>query len=95
VILWVITGCVVLPIKALLMNALTVGVATGTLVAVLVDAFAIRVLLVPSLMALLGDWNWWQPRVLSRLYVRIGAREADLGAPASTVAPVVMTTRGG
>jgi uncharacterized membrane protein YdfJ with MMPL/SSD domain len=95
VILWVITGCVVLPIKALLMNALTVGVATGTLVAVLVDAFAIRVLLVPSLMALLGDWNWSQPRVLSRLHVRIGAREADLGAPASTAAPVVMTTRGG
>jgi RND superfamily putative drug exporter len=47
----------------------------GTALAVLIDAFLIRALLVPSLMALLGRWNWWAPRPLARLYDRIGLRE--------------------
>ena len=36
----------------------------GTALAVLIDAFVIRTLLVPSLMELLGEWNWWAPRWL-------------------------------
>jgi RND superfamily putative drug exporter len=48
----------------------------GTAFAVLIDATIIRALLVPSLMQLLGDWNWWAPAPLSRLYARIGVREA-------------------
>ena len=40
-----------------------VGLAT----AVLVDATVIRLFLVPSLMALLGRWNWSLPRFLDRL----------------------------
>jgi putative drug exporter of the RND superfamily len=47
----------------------------GTALAVLIDAFLIRTLLVPSLMALLGRWNWWAPRPLARLHARIGLRE--------------------
>jgi len=31
----------------------------GIAVAVAIDASLVRALLVPSLMALLGDWNWW------------------------------------
>ena len=34
-----------------------IGVATAA--GVLIDAFVVRALLVPSLMALLGRWNWW------------------------------------
>ena len=34
----------------------------GTAIAVLIDATIIRALLVPSLMQLLGKWNWWAPR---------------------------------
>lgn len=34
-------------------------VAIGIVVAVALDAFVVRPLLVPSLMAILGDWNWW------------------------------------
>ena len=34
----------------------------GTALAVLIDAFIVRALLVPSLMVLLGRWNWWAPR---------------------------------
>jgi uncharacterized membrane protein YdfJ with MMPL/SSD domain len=51
----------------------------GTALAVLIDATIVRALLVPSLMKLLGDWNWWAPRPLARLHARIGLRE---GAPA-------------
>jgi uncharacterized membrane protein YdfJ with MMPL/SSD domain len=52
----------------------------GAVVAVLVDAFVVRALLVPSLMALLGDLNWWSPRALRRLHARVGLGEA---APAA------------
>ena len=54
-----------------------IGVATAA--GVLIDAFLVRALLVPSLMALLGRWNWWSPRPLARLHTRIGLEEA--GAP--------------
>jgi RND superfamily putative drug exporter len=54
-------------------------IGLGALVAVLVDAFVVRSALVPSLMALLGEWNWWSPRVLRRLHDRIGL---DEGRPA-------------
>jgi len=48
----------------------------GTALAVLIDAFLVRALLVPSLMALLGRWNWWAPRPLARLHARIGLAES-------------------
>jgi RND superfamily putative drug exporter len=41
-----------------------IGVAAAT--GVLIDAFVVRTLLVPSLMALLGGWNWWAPSPLRR-----------------------------
>jgi RND superfamily putative drug exporter len=47
-------------------------IGVGTAVGVLVDAFVVRALLVPSLMALLGSWNWWSPAPLRRLHARIG-----------------------
>ena len=48
----------------------------GTALAVLIDATIIRALLVPSLMAMLGRWNWWAPKPLRRLYWRFGLSEA-------------------
>jgi RND superfamily putative drug exporter len=48
----------------------------GTALAVLIDASIVRALLVPSLMALLGSWNWWAPKPLRRLHDRIGLRES-------------------
>jgi uncharacterized membrane protein YdfJ with MMPL/SSD domain len=55
-------------------------IGVGAVVAVLVDAFVVRALLVPSLMVLLGSANWWSPRVLRRLHARVGLSEA---APAA------------
>jgi uncharacterized membrane protein YdfJ with MMPL/SSD domain len=48
----------------------------GTALAVLIDATIVRALLVPSLMKLLGEWNWWAPRPLARLHARIGLAPA-------------------
>jgi uncharacterized membrane protein YdfJ with MMPL/SSD domain len=48
----------------------------GTALAVLIDAFLVRALLVPSLMALLGRWNWWAPRPLARLHARLRLGDA-------------------
>jgi uncharacterized membrane protein YdfJ with MMPL/SSD domain len=48
----------------------------GTAIAVLLDATIIRGVLVPSLMQLLGRWNWWAPEPLRRLHAQIGLREA-------------------
>jgi len=50
-----------------------IGIATAT--GVLLDAFVVRALLVPSLMALLGRWNWWSPRWMRALHARTGLRE--------------------
>jgi RND superfamily putative drug exporter len=51
-------------------------IAIGMAVGVMVDATIVRALLVPSLMRLLGDWNWWAPGPLRRLQVRLGFSEA-------------------
>jgi RND superfamily putative drug exporter len=49
------------------------GLATAA--AVLIDATIIRALLVPALMQLLGEWNWWAPAPLRRLRARIRLSE--------------------
>ena len=48
----------------------------GLGIAVLMDAFVIRGTLVPALMKLAGEANWWAPGPLRRLHARIGIREA-------------------
>jgi len=47
----------------------------GTALGVLIDASIIRALLVPSLMEMLGKWNWWAPAPLRRLHDRFGVSE--------------------
>jgi uncharacterized membrane protein YdfJ with MMPL/SSD domain len=59
----------------------------GTALAVLIDASIIRALLVPSLMELLGRWNWWAPRPLRRLHRRIGLGEAEASLPEPQAPP--------
>jgi uncharacterized membrane protein YdfJ with MMPL/SSD domain len=56
-------------------------VGLGTAFAVLLDATIIRALLVPSLMELLGKWNWWAPRPLRRLHQRFGLSEGPAATP--------------
>jgi uncharacterized membrane protein YdfJ with MMPL/SSD domain len=54
---------------------ITKELGLGTAAAVLIDATIIRALLVPSLMQLLGKWNWWAPAPLRRLHARIRLSE--------------------
>ena len=41
-------------------------IGVGIAIAVTIDATIIRLMLVPSLMKLLGDWNWWIPFVKNK-----------------------------
>jgi RND superfamily putative drug exporter len=62
-------------------------VGVGIAVAVLIDAFVVRGLLVPSLMALLGRRNWWAPAPLARLHSRLGLEETSAPQPEEPVVP--------
>jgi RND superfamily putative drug exporter len=42
-------------------------IATGLSFGILLDAFVIRTLLVPALVAIMGRWNWWMPPGFARL----------------------------
>jgi trehalose monomycolate/heme transporter len=57
----------------------------GMIVALILDATLVRMLLVPAVMRLAGDANWWAPAPLRRFYARHGIREDD-GPASGTVA---------
>ncbi|MFB8385515.1 MMPL family transporter [Microbacterium sp. NPDC055910] len=72
-------------------------IALGLAVGIAVDAFLVRMTLIPALMALLGDKAWWMPRWLDRLLPHFDIegeaveRElalADWPEPATTAAVV-------
>jgi RND superfamily putative drug exporter len=44
-------------------------IGIGIAFAILLDATLIRGLLVPALMKLMGDWNWWAPKALRRFSI--------------------------
>ena len=52
-------------------------IAIGMAVGVLLDTTVVRALLVPSLMRLFGEWNWWAPKPLRRVQKRLGFSEAE------------------
>ncbi|WP_228001453.1 MMPL family transporter [Nocardia australiensis] len=54
----------------------------GLPLAVLVDATLVRGFLLPAVMKVLGDWNWWAPGPLEKLHERFGFNE---GGAAPTV----------
>ncbi len=45
-------------------------VGVGMAVAILLDVTVVRGLLLPALMTMLGEWNWWAPRQLRRWQLR-------------------------
>ena len=52
----------------LFMKTLGIGMA----LAIALDATVIRALLVPATMRLMGEWNWWAPAPLKRLWLKVG-----------------------
>jgi len=62
------------------------AIGIGLAIAVAIDATIVRSLVVPAVMRLLGDANWWSPRPLRWAYGRIGI--GDIGvAPQPKPAP--------
>ena len=58
-------------------------ISIGMAVGVMIDATVVRALLVPSLMRLLGEWNWWAPAPLRRFQRRFGISESATTDPPS------------
>jgi RND superfamily putative drug exporter len=59
----------------------------GLAVAVLIDATIVRAVLLPAVMTLLGDWNWYLPKWLDRMpTLEPEAGRVPTGAPVAPVA---------
>ncbi|MEV4627514.1 MMPL family transporter [Micromonospora sp. NPDC049523] len=78
--------CIVIVFLGFLLGDLTAvkEIGFGMAVAVILDVTVVRGLLLPAVMSLLGEWNWWAPGPLRRLHERwSGGR-----GPAAVAAPV-------
>ncbi len=64
------------------------GVALST--AVLLDAFVVRLILIPSLMTIFGKANWWLPGWLERVIPHVSVEsEEDIAAGAAEIEDIV------
>jgi RND superfamily putative drug exporter len=61
----------------------------GLAIAVLLDAFVLRMFMLPAAMTLLGRWSWWAPRWLQRILPRIDVEGAGVGKAGQPSALVV------
>ncbi|NUO41853.1 MAG: MMPL family transporter, partial [Streptomyces sp.] len=62
-------------------EAMIKTIGFGLAVAVLFDAFVVRMALVPAVLALLGDKAWWLPKWLDRVLPRVDVEGAGLTTP--------------
>ena len=71
--------------QVLLIKAIGIGLAA----AVLIDATLMRMLIVPSVMRLLGNLNWWAPHPLERFHgwLRLGDEGAAIQPPVGVGRP--------
>jgi len=70
-------------------------IGVGMIVAILVDATVVRAMLVPATMRLMGNFNWWAPGPLRRLYSRYGIHEDDAAMAAPAQPPALSPPRRG
>ncbi|MGO8687269.1 MAG: MMPL family transporter [Candidatus Dormibacteria bacterium] len=61
-------------------------IGLGAALAVLIDVSVVRALLVPSLMAILGRWNWWAPSWLAGFHRRLGLDRIEEAQPEGATA---------
>ncbi len=47
----------------------------GLTLAILVDATLVRMVLLPAFMHVMGEWNWWAPKWMTKLHNRIGIED--------------------
>jgi uncharacterized membrane protein YdfJ with MMPL/SSD domain len=60
----------------------------GMVIAILLDVFVVRILLVPAAMKLMGRASWWAPGPLAKVYARYGIKETDGASEANERVPV-------
>ena len=67
--------CITIVFLGFLLGELTAvkEIGFGMAVAVVLDVTVVRGLLLPAVMSLLGEWNWWAPAPLRRLHDRFSA----------------------
>jgi RND superfamily putative drug exporter len=63
------------------------AIGIGLAIAVAIDATIVRSLVVPAVMRLLGDWNWWSPRPLRWLHGKAGLSDLGVEEPAPRMEP--------
>jgi RND superfamily putative drug exporter len=68
------------------------AIGIGLAIAVAIDATLVRALVVPALMRLMGDLNWWAPKPLRWLYRRAAVGESARNMPRSEVAAARLAT---
>src|SRR4029079_11007055 len=57
-------------------------IGVGLAVAIFLDATIVRLILVPTTMELMGDWNWWLPKWLDRILPDMDFESSGSEAPA-------------
>lgn len=67
-------------------------IAAGLAAGVVLDAIVVRMLLLPALVSLFGDWNWWLPDRARRL-LRLKAPTAGMPGPVREAAGATPTVR--
>ncbi|MBF9134057.1 MMPL family transporter [Plantactinospora sp. S1510] len=84
--------CITVVFGGFLLGELTAvkEIGFGMAVAVLLDVTVVRGLLLPAVMSLLGEWNWWSPAPLRRLHRRFagGGRPSTSDSAPAPAEPV-------
>jgi RND superfamily putative drug exporter len=63
------------------------AIGIGLAIAVAIDATIVRSLVVPAVMRLLGNANWWAPRPLRWLHAKAGLSDLGVEEPALLIEP--------
>jgi RND superfamily putative drug exporter len=66
----------------------------GLTLAILVDATLVRMMLLPTFMHAMGEWNWWAPKWMTNLHNRIGIEDGLRSERPMTLAPLSVEETG-
>jgi uncharacterized membrane protein YdfJ with MMPL/SSD domain len=68
-------------------------IGLGVALAIIMDATLVRGLLVPAMMRMLGNLNWWAPRPLRAVWQRVGLSEAHEAEPEPVSVPTMPVSK--
>ena len=66
----------------------------GLTLAILVDATLVRMVLLPAFMHVMGEWNWWAPKWMTKLHNRIGIEDGLRSERPMALAPSAIEEAG-